>query len=58
MKLQLQEAQDRYSTSADESRKEQPLLQVGNKVWLLQCNIKTTRPCDKLDYRRIGPFSI
>jgi hypothetical protein len=58
MKLQLQEAQDRYKASTDESRKEQPSLQVGDKVWLLRCNIKTTRSCNKLEYRRIGPFPI
>jgi hypothetical protein len=45
MQFQLQEAQDRYKTFVDESRKEHPLLQVGNKVWLLRRNIKTTRPC-------------
>ena len=58
MKLQLQEAQDSYKASVDKSRKEQPLLEVGNKVWFLQCNIKTNWPCNKLDYRRIGPFPI
>ena len=58
MQFQLQEAQDRYKTFANESSKEHPLLQVGNKVWFLWCNIKTTRPCDKLDYQRIGPFPI
>jgi hypothetical protein len=58
MKLQLQEAQDSYKASANKSRKEQPSLEVGDKVWFLQCNIKTNRPCNKLDYRRIGPFPI
>jgi hypothetical protein len=58
MKLQLQEAQDHYKASADESRKEQPLLQVDNKVWLLRHNLKTNRPCNKLDYRRIRPYPI
>jgi hypothetical protein len=58
MKPQLQEAQDRYKTFVDKSRKEQPSLQVGNKVWLLPHNIKTAWSCDKLDCRRIGPFPI
>lgn len=31
---------------------------MGDKVWLLRRNIKTTHPCDKLDYRRLGPFPI
>jgi hypothetical protein len=58
MKFQLQEAQDHYKASTDESRKKNPLLQVDNKVRLLRCNIKTTRPYNKLDYQRIGPFPI
>jgi hypothetical protein len=35
MKFQLQEAHDSYKAFVDESRKEQPLLKVGDKVWLL-----------------------
>jgi transposase InsO family protein len=35
IQFQLQEAQDRYKASVDESRKEHPLLQVDDKVWLL-----------------------
>ena len=31
---------------------------IGNRVWLLQQHIKTIRPCAKLDYQRLGPFSI
>lgn len=58
MKLQLQKAQDRYKTSADLLCKESPPFQIGNKIWLLRRNIKTTRSCDKLDYRRLGPFPI
>jgi len=27
-------------------------------VWLLRCNIKTSQSCNKLDYRKIGPFHI
>jgi len=27
-------------------------------VWLLPRNIRTTRPCKKLDYKKIGPFKI
>ena len=36
----------------------QPSFNVGDLVWLLRRNIKTTRPSDKLDYRRLGPFKI
>ena len=27
-------------------------------MWLLRRNIKTKRPCEKLDYRRLGPFVV
>ena len=33
-------------------------FQVGDRVWLLQGSIKTTRPCCKLDYQRFGPYMI
>ena len=33
-------------------------FKIGDKVWLLRRNIKTKRPCDKLDYRRLGPFLV
>src|SRR5439155_24041465 len=31
---------------------------VGDKVWLLSTNIRTERPSKKLDWKRLGPFSI
>jgi hypothetical protein len=33
-------------------------FQVGDRVWLLQGNIKTTRPCWKLDYQHFDPYVI
>ena len=36
----------------------QPSFQIGDFVWLLRRNIKTTRPSEKLDFRRLGPFKI
>jgi transposase InsO family protein len=38
--------------------KKAPRFKKGNQVWLLRRNIKTTRPSDKLDYKRLGPFRI
>ena len=35
-----------------------PEFSPGDKVWLLRRNIKTTRPSDKLDYKKIGPYKI
>ena len=31
---------------------------IGDQVWLLRRHINSTQPCDKLDYRRLGPFRI
>ena len=58
MKIKLLEAQERQKQNAYKSRKQHPPIRVGDKVWLLRRNLKTHRPSDKLDYRRLGPFSI
>jgi len=42
----------------DRKVKEAPQFKVGDQVWLLRRNIATTRPSDKLDYKRLGPFPI
>ena len=39
-------------------RFEGPQLKRGDKVYLSRRNIKTTRPSDKLDYKKIGPFEV
>jgi hypothetical protein len=58
MRLQLQTAQESYKAFADKLRNKAPTFKIGDRVWLLRRNIKTKRPCDKLDYRRLGPFVI
>jgi effector-binding domain-containing protein len=37
---------------------EGPRLKKGNKVYFLQQNIQTTRPSNKLDYKKLRPFVI
>jgi len=54
----MTEAQLRHKEYYDAGRKPDPNLQSGDMVWLLPRNIRTTRPCKKLDYKRIGPFKI
>jgi molybdopterin converting factor small subunit len=56
MKARLVEAQEWQKRNADKSRKQNPNISVGDKVWLLRRNLKTRRLSDKLDYRRLGPF--
>jgi len=54
----MTEAQLRHKKYYDRGRKPDPNLQSGDRVWLLPRNIRTTRPCKKLDYKKIGPFMI
>ena len=54
---QLQQAQAQYKANADRHRVPSP-FKIGDHVWILRRHIKTTRPCAKLDYQRLGPFII
>jgi hypothetical protein len=58
MKARLVEAQERHKRNVDKSRKQNPNISVGDKVWLLRRNLKTHRPSNKLDYRHLGPFCV
>lgn len=50
--------QQRMAKYANRKRIEGPILKEGDKVYLLRRNIKTKRPSDKLDHKKIGPFKI
>ena len=55
----LCDAQNTQKKVADRHRRDSSTtFQVGDRVWLLQGRIKTTRPCCKLDYQRFGPYVI
>lgn len=43
---------------ANKKRITGPSLQKGDKVYLLRKNIKTKRPSNKLDFKKLGPFEI
>ena len=58
MKATLKAAQRRQAKAYDEKHKAAPSFEVGDKVWLLRCHIRTKRPSDKLDDKRLGPFMI
>jgi hypothetical protein len=55
---EMANAQQRYKAFADEKRLASPNFKVGEKVWLLKRHIKSKRPSEKLDYRRLGPYPI
>jgi hypothetical protein len=48
----------RMTLYANKSKLEKPHLQKRHLVYLLRQNIKITRPSDKLDLKKIGPFKI
>lgn len=50
-----EEAQERYY---NQRTTPQPTLKPGDQVWLLRRHIKTTKPSDKLDTKKLGPFKI
>ena len=53
----LQQAQQTHKVYADHHRL--PFgFNIGDRAWLLRRHIKTIRPCEKLDYRRLGSFRI
>jgi hypothetical protein len=54
----LQETRTIMATNTNPHRLQEPTLEVGGKVWLSRKNIKTLRPCPKLDFKRLGPFEI
>jgi hypothetical protein len=65
LRAQLELVQERMKKYANKKRLGGPTLQEGDMVYLLrhtrgekQANIKTNRPSDKLDYRKVGPYKI
>ena len=58
LRQHLLEAQDHQKKAADRYRQASPIYHIGDQVWLLRRNIQTTRPCNKFDYQRLGPFPV
>jgi hypothetical protein len=50
-------AQQQQKRFADKHRRTHD-IRVGSYVWLNRKNIKTTRPLQKLDYKKYGPFEV
>ena len=55
---ELRRSMETNKKYADEKRTKGPDLKIGDYVWLSKKNIKTTRPSDKLDFRKLGPFKV
>jgi hypothetical protein len=48
----------RFLLYYNSKRLEGPRLKERDQVYLLRRNVKTIRPSDKLDHRKLGPFKI
>lgn len=57
LKKHLKEAQERYKKFADTNRLDFQ-LSPGDLVFLSSKNIKTNRPSQKLDHKRLGPYKV
>src|SRR5690606_34362405 len=55
---ELRFIQERMKKYANQQRIGGPTLERGDKVYLIRKNIRTDRPSDKLDFKKIGPFKI
>jgi hypothetical protein len=58
LSLELSLAGERYKKSVDRHQSATPKFSIGDMLWLLCRRISTTRPCAKLDYKKLGSFRI
>ena len=58
LKESLEKAAADSKKFADVHRSEEPDMEVGQMVWLDARNVRSDRPCRKLDWKRLGPFRI
>ena len=58
MKFNIQTALEAHARHFNTKVTSQPDFQIGDKVWLNSTNLRTARPARKLDYKRVGPFTV
>ena len=58
LQAELSHSNDYISKYYNQHHQPAPEFVSGDKVWLIRRNIKTSRPSEKLDYRKIGPYEI
>lgn len=54
----IKKALERHARYANRKRIEAPEFVIGQLVWLLRKHINTARPSDKLEAKRLGPFTV
>jgi hypothetical protein len=57
LQLSLEKANTNSQRHANQKRQDHH-FKIGDNVWLLRNEISTLRPSQKLDHRKLGPFSI
>jgi hypothetical protein len=58
LRAEIAYAQAAHAEQANKTRYPDPVLELGDRVWLRWKHVKTTRPSGKLDYKLIGPYTI
>jgi hypothetical protein len=58
LRLRITEAQERYKSVADRRRSDDPMYNIGDKVYVNAEHIHTTRPTAKFAEQYLGPYEI
>ena len=58
VKAKMAAAQYWHAEACDKGRRPAPRFEPGDQVWLDAHFIKTTRPAQKLDWKKLGPFPV
>lgn len=58
LRSNIRTAQDQQEQAVNSNRKTAPCYQIGDQVFLSAKHIKTSRNCKKLDWKKLGPYSI
>ena len=58
MRFNIQSALEEHAKYFDAKVSKQPDFQVGDRVWLDARNLRTERSARKLDYKKVGPYTI
>jgi hypothetical protein len=58
LRLEMRRSQDIMEKGANRNRIPAPRILEGTKVWLDARHIRTVRPSQKLDWKRLGPYVV
>jgi len=58
LRVEMRRSQEIMEEGAKRKRLPAPQIEEGSKVWLDARHIRTTRPSRKLDWKRLGPYTV